>query len=337
VIARLSRGTRRVLREELQLRLPEQWNFTHYLGVLALFFFLLQVGTGVLLMAYYRPVPADAYASIWWVVNEAHLGAQVRQLHARGADLLLALIAAHFAVVLWRLSYRKPRRATWMLGVVMLVVALAFGFTGVLLPWNQSGYWLADGAKNAISGVPVIGSFILKLLWGGTDITDDTLLRFYVFHVGLLPWAMVLLITVHLGLVWRRGLSGNETGGQSARGLPVVPDFVLNVLLSVLISLGVALTIAVLAGVPMGRRADPLAPIKLIDLPWYFAGVKKIFAWLPGRGGIVIVTAVVVLLFLVPFLDRSQQGSNLRGWMVRVAGLGLVVAFVLAGVLSLVR
>ncbi len=315
-----------------RIELPQNWSSFDYLGAALLFVFLLQVASGVLLMAYYRPVPQDAYASVWWIMNEVRLGAVVRQIHARGTDILLAVMAVHLGGMLWRRAYRWPRGLTWIIGAVIFTVSAAFAFTGILLPWNETGYWLADATRKAISEIPIVGGLILQVLWGGQEITDETLLRFYVFHVGILPWAVALLISLHLLLVWRHGLSSERSPGAR---VPLVPDFALNVFLVGLLSGGVVLSAGVLAGVPIGSKANPLAPVAASWVPWYFAVVEGVFERLPLAGALAALSAGSGFLLALPFIDRAAAGARWLGHLLVVIGFVLVGVFLLGGLASL--
>lgn len=197
--------TRALIREELELAAPRQLHSGHFLGALALFLFLLEVFTGILLMVYYQPTTAEAYGSIQYITSTAQLGWLVRGLHRWGANLLIVVILFHLLRVCWHGAYRE-RELNWVVGVLLLFLTLAFGFTGMLLPWDQQAFWTTDAARRAITQVPVLGGPFLDLLWGGAELGQGALLRFYVFHVGLLPWLTMLLIATHLYLVSRQGL-----------------------------------------------------------------------------------------------------------------------------------
>lgn len=331
-MAALNGGVQRVLGEGEPIELPQNWSPFDYLGVALFFLFILQVASGVLLMVYYRPVPPEAYASVWWIMNEVHLGAVVRQIHARGTDILLAAMAVHLGGMLWRKAYRGPRGLTWIIGAVIFTVSAAFAFTGILLPWNETGYWLADATRKVISEIPVAGGLILQVLWGGQEITDETLLRFYVFHVGILPWAVALLISLHLLLVWRHGLSGERRAG---RRIPLVPDFGLNIFLIAIFSGGVVLSVGVLAGVPIGAKANPLAPVATSWVPWYFAVVKGVFGRLPLAGALAVLSAGSGFLLALPFIDRPAAGGRWWGHLLVLIGLVLAGVFLLGGLRSL--
>lgn len=194
------------IRRELNLEAPPQLGWRHALGGIAVMLFVLQVLTGILLMVYYQPIASDAYESIQYLMGTAQLGWLVRGLHAWGGSLLVLAMLLHLVRVVLQGAYRG-RSFNWAVGVVLLLLVLAFGFTGTLLPWDQSAYWTIDEARAAIEDVPLLGPLLLGLLWGGIEeLGEGALLRFYVFHVGLFPWITVGLLLLHVYLVARQGL-----------------------------------------------------------------------------------------------------------------------------------
>ncbi len=194
------------IRRELELEVSPRIRWVHYLGGVTVFLFLLQVITGILLMVYYQPTAADAYPSIQYIMGTASLGWLVRGLHAWGSSLLVLLALLHLIRVFAERAYRR-RGFNWGVGMLLMLLLLAFGFTGTLLPWNQTAFWTIDEARAAIEQVPFLGPLLLAFLWGGVEeLGEGALLRFYVFHVGLFPWITVGLLVLHLYLVARQGL-----------------------------------------------------------------------------------------------------------------------------------
>lgn len=197
--------TRELIRRELELLVPPQFHVGHLLGSAVVFLFLIEILTGILLMVYYQPTVAEARPSIQYLMGTAQLGWLVRGLHRWGADLLILVTLLHMLRVGLFGAYRE-RELNWAIGVILLLLVMAFGFTGLLLPWDQQAFWTTDAARRAIERIPLIGKPVLDFLWGGVELGEGALLRFYVFHVGLLPWLTTLLIGVHLYFVARQGL-----------------------------------------------------------------------------------------------------------------------------------
>lgn len=206
--------TGRILRRELQYPVPPELGYRHFLGAVVLFFLLVEIVTGILLMVYYQPTAAEAHGSLQYLMSTARLGWLVRGLHHWGTHLLILATVLHLLRVYLQGAYRE-RELNWAIGSALLLLILAFAFTGALLPWDQGAFWTTDAARRAIEGVPVLGPLFLDLLWGGLELGEGALLRFYVFHVGLLPWITVLLIALHIYLVGRQGLFQAAREGAS--------------------------------------------------------------------------------------------------------------------------
>ncbi len=195
------------LGRELDRPVSTTIGWRHAFGALAVFFFAVEVLTGILLMVYYQPTAGDAYESIQYIMSTASLGWLVRGLHVWAGSLLVLFALLHLARVWIQGAYRGGRGFNWAIGVLLLLLLLAFGFTGMLLPWDQAAFWTIDEAREAIAGVPFLGPLLLGVLWGGIEeLGEGALLRFYVFHVGLLPWITVALLGLHVYLVGRQGL-----------------------------------------------------------------------------------------------------------------------------------
>lgn len=195
------------LGQELDRPASPTIGWRHAIGALAVFFFAVEILTGILLMVYYQPTAGDAYESIQYIMSTASLGWLVRGLHVWAGTLLVLFALLHLGRVWLQGAYRGGRGFNWGIGVLLLLLLLAFGFTGMLLPWDQAAFWTIDEAREAIARVPFLGPLLLGVLWGGIEeLGEGALLRFYVFHVGLLPWITVALLGLHLYLVGRQGL-----------------------------------------------------------------------------------------------------------------------------------
>ena len=181
------------------------WWFTF--GSATLFLFVIQGVTGVFLSVYYVPSPDKAYDSIQYIMNGVTFGWLIRGIHHWGATLMVIFVFIHMLRTFFMGAYKFPREITWLTGVILLFATLGMGFTGYLLPWNQRAFW-ATTVGTAIAGtVPFIGDFILRVLRGGTDLSGVTLARFFAVHIWFLPAVIVGLISVHMYLVVRLGIS----------------------------------------------------------------------------------------------------------------------------------
>jgi cytochrome b6 len=200
----------------------------YYLGGMALFLFLVQVTTGILLLLYYRPSASEAFESIQYIMAEVPFGWLIRSIHAWGANLFVGAVFLHLLSVYFLKAYRAPREMTWISGVLLLFVTLGFGFSGYLLPWNTLSYFATKVGTDVPAQVPVIGDLLSRILRGGSDVTGATLSRFYGIHVAILPAITTLLLGLHVYLVQRHGMSTPlSVSREKSRPMPFFPDFLL--------------------------------------------------------------------------------------------------------------
>jgi quinol-cytochrome oxidoreductase complex cytochrome b subunit len=328
------RRLKELLRAEFQHEIPAHVGRRHLLGGLALFLLALQIVSGILLMIYYRPSPDEAYESVRYVMNDVRLGWLVRGLHYWGAHLLIVVLLLHLVRVYVLGAYRE-REFNWAVGLLLFLLVGAFAFTGMLLAWDQTAYWNTDAVRNALEHLPMAGKSILDLLWGGHELETGALLRFYIFHVGLLPWLMIILIAAHLYLVNRQGLyhpapslptrslpaSGEGQGGGEGRSAPTRTyyDMLLEGLFLALLTFGGLLTLAVLFTPALGEQMDLLqyAPVQV---PWYFLPALGFFRLVSPDLGVWLAGLGLLGLFLVPFLRMRWMALSLGA----LAVLGLL-------------
>ena len=183
-----------------------RWYFC--LGGITFALFAIQGVTGILLSLYYRPTPEQAYDSILFIMNNVRFGWLIRSLHSWSASLMIAFCVAHMLRVFITGAYKRPRELNWVAGVVLLLMTLAFGFTGYLLPWDQKALWGSTVGSQILGVVPLIGGWLLGLLRGGPDITGLTLTRFYGVHMLVLPAITFLFLGAHFVIIRRQGISG---------------------------------------------------------------------------------------------------------------------------------
>src|SRR5690242_15008937 len=205
----------------------------YYFGGITLFLFTIQVMTGVLLLLYYRPSPTEAYESVQFIVTKVQFGWLVRSIHSWSANLMIFTAFVHMFSVVFLHSYRRPREVTWLSGIALLGLALGFGFSGYLLPWNKVSYFATKVGTDMAAAVPVIGEHIARFLRGGNDVGGGTLTRFFGFHVAVLPGITTMLLLVHLMLVQRHGMSSPPwLKTASLRQMKFFPNFFLRELMA---------------------------------------------------------------------------------------------------------
>ena len=188
-------------------RVPAETNWFHTLGSATLTAFLVQLVTGVILAMYYKPSPDEAYGSIQKITNDLWAGWLVRGMHKWGASVFIILLFLHMGRVFLFGAYKYPRELNWLIGVILLTLALAEGLTGYLLPWDETAYWATVVAININANAPIVGPFLGDFLRGGAEIGEETLARFYSLHMLVIPGGLIGLITLHLYLVIRLGVT----------------------------------------------------------------------------------------------------------------------------------
>lgn len=199
---------------------PRDINWFQTLGSAALTAFIVQAVTGVVLAMYYEPGPTTAYPSIKRITDDVWGGWLVRGMHKWGASVFIILMFLHMGRVFLFGAYKYPRELNWIVGVLLLVAGLAEGFTGYLLPWDQTSYWATTVGINLNGTAPFLGPFIAQFLQGGTAINADTLSRFYSIHMLILPALIAGLIGFHLYLVVRLGVTSPPWSKEAAGSGP---------------------------------------------------------------------------------------------------------------------
>jgi menaquinol-cytochrome c reductase cytochrome b subunit len=198
--------------EALYQRVPNYANAFYYcFGGMVFILIAFQLITGIFLAFYYVPDaagnPAAAYNSVKFIMDSVYLGWLVRGVHFWAANLLVVMIVLHMARVFWTGAYRAPRELNWMVGIVMLLIVLAFSLTGYLLPWDTKAYWATSVTIKIAASAPILGPLTEEILQGGPTLGPNTLQRFFAVHVFVLPALIVLLMYVHFRLIRQHGIS----------------------------------------------------------------------------------------------------------------------------------
>ncbi len=202
-------------------KVPSDTNWMQTLGSAALTAFLVQAITGVILAMYYKPDPKDAYSSIQNITDHVTLGWLVRGMHKWGASVFIILMFLHMGRVFLFGAYKYPRELNWIVGVLILVMGMMEGFTGYLLPWDQTAYWASVVGINLNGTAPFLGPWLAQFLRSGQEIGADTLTRFYSLHMLLIPGGIMALIGLHLYLVVRLGVTSPPWSKEAAGMQPV--------------------------------------------------------------------------------------------------------------------
>ncbi len=319
--------------------------FWYYWGGMTLFLFGVQVATGILLLLYYRASADEAYESVRFLMTQVSFGWMIRSIHSWAANLMVGAALVHMFSAFLLKAYRPPREVTWISGMALLALTLAFGFSGYLLPWNQLAFFATKVGTDIVGDLPIAGSFLLRLLRGGDHITGGTLTRFFGFHVAILPAAASVLLLLHLYLVQRHGMSvppSVERGAPPPRRMKFVPNFMLRDMVGWLAALGVLALLAALLPWELGIKADPYAPAPAGIRPeWYFGWMFQTLKVLPGHilgvegelFGVLAIGVAALAWLAVPFLDDPRgEGRRARLWT--LAGVIAMVYIAVFTVLS---
>jgi quinol-cytochrome oxidoreductase complex cytochrome b subunit len=300
----------------------------YFLGGATLFFFLVQIASGVLLLMYYQAGETTSYESLRYIVTQVPFGWLVRAVHCWSAHLMIVCAVAHMFSTMIQKAYRPPRELTWLTGYALFAITLCFGFSGYLLPWNELAFFATAVGTDSVKSVPLVGDWLLQVLRGGTDVTIHTLYRFFAFHVVVLPLAAFGLIGVHLLFVQRQGMAPPIGMDKAPRGMPFFPNFFLrDVLLwlgCLLLLLGLAAFLPYGPSIPgmewdLGRKADPFAPAYPgIKPEWYFLWVYQLLKEFPphilGLEGpeacLLLVFCLLGIWGAVPWLDRRARAGQ---------------------------
>jgi hypothetical protein len=177
------------------------------LGGITFALLAIQGVTGIMLAAYYQPTPEGAYASIQYIETQVRFGSSIRAIHHWAANGMVVMVVAHMLRVFITGAFKPPRELNWVNGVFLLVLTLAFGFTGYLLPWDQTAFWASTVGTEIAGAEPIIGNLALVFLRGGWDIAAVTLTRFYALHIMVLPAAIILFLVAHFLMIRRQGIA----------------------------------------------------------------------------------------------------------------------------------
>ena len=201
-------GLDRHYRRIFERKLPPGVTYFYCFGGITFFLFVLLTFTGIILSFYYVPSQHEAYSSIRYIDESLPTGWLMRSMHIWSASGMVASVMAHMIRVYVTGSYKEPREFNWVIGVMLFVITMAFGFSGYLLPWDQKAYWATTVGTAMPGTTPVVGEFLVRLIRGGEDVTGITLLRFYVMHVYIMPVVTMLLLWGHFHMIRRQGISG---------------------------------------------------------------------------------------------------------------------------------
>ena len=327
---------------------PKNFNIWYFFGSLALMVFVIQILSGIFLTMHYKPSELMAFDSVEYIMREVEWGWLIRYMHSTGASFFFIMVYLHMFRAMIYGSYRAPRELLWILGMLLYLALMAEAFMGYVLPWGNMSYWGAQVIVNLFGTIPVIGPGIVEWIRGDYGIADSTLNRFFALHVIALPFAIAFLILMHLVALRQTG-SNNPDGieikaklgadGKPIDGIPFHPYYTIKDLVGV----GVFLIFFVptFGGLflekPNFEPANALSTPEHIAPVWYFTAFYAMLRAVPDQqmGALLMLLAIVVLFFL-PWLDRSPVKSiRYKGILSKIALTLFVIAFIALSYLGL--
>ena len=334
---------------------PKKVNFWYLFGALASIVLILQIVTGIWLMMPYSNTEDGAFASIEYIMRDVDYGWIIRYMHTTGASMFFAIVYLHMFRGLLYGSYKKPKELVWIFGCTIYLVMMAEGFLGYVLPYGQMSYWGAQVIISLFGAIPYIGESLEVWIRGDYYISGITISRFFALHVVALPLILIALVFLHLVALHEVG-AGNPEGVDIEEyidddGVPLdsVPFFPYKVL-SAMPAIGVfgLVFCVIMFFFPEGggyflelanfEEANPLVTPEHIAPVWYYSPFYTMLRAVPDPlGGLIVMAAAVAILFVVPWLDRSNVASiRYKGILSKVAIVLFVVSFITLGYLGTV-
>ncbi len=288
------------------------WNFGSLSGIML----VVMIVTGIFLAMQYTPHADLAFDSVERIMRDVDYGWMLRYAHMNGASMFFALLYIHMFRGLYYGSYKQPRELLWILGVIILILAIMTAFMGYVLPWGQMSYWAATVITNLFSAIPLIGQNIVTFLWGGFTVGNPTLNRFYALHY-LLPFVILAVVLLHLIALHRFG--SNNPLGIEMKGpqdtLPFHPYFTIKDLFGLAVFLLIYSFFIFYAPNFLGSSdnyipANPMQTPNHIVPEWYLLPYYAILRSVPNKLlGVILAFGSIFLLFIVPWLDSSPVRS----------------------------
>jgi len=333
---------------------PKNFNFWYFFGSLAMLVLVNQILTGIWLTMNYTPTGEGAYASVEFIMRDVEWGWLLRYMHGVGASAFFIVIYMHMFRGLLYGSFRKPRELVWIFGMIIFVLLMAEGFMGYLLPWGNMSYWGAQVIINLFSAVPVVGEELAIWIRGDFIISGATLNRFFALHVVALPMAILLMVFLHIVALHKVG-SNNPDGidikkHKDENGIPL-DGIAFHPYYSVKDIVGVGVFLMIFCGIiffspemggyffepPNFTPADPLKTPEHIAPVWYFTPYYSVLKAVPNQGlGVIAMAGSLVILFFLPWLDRSPVLSiRYKSPIYKWALMLFVVCFVILGYLGM--
>ena len=286
------------------------FNRTFGLGGIAALLFVILFVSGMMLRFAYVPSGAGAYDSIVRLQQDVIFGRLLRNFHYWSAMLLVVVSFLHLVRVFYSQALYFERRKNWLYGLLLMFLVVSSNFTGYLLPWDQLSFWAVTIMTNMLSYIPLIGNSLAGMIRGGDAVTEETLLRFYTFHTGILPLLLVFFMTIHFWLV-RKARGVALPPSEKPERVDTMPYLVYKEALTALIVVLVLLLFSFFADAPLLDKAKPLVSPNPSKAPWYFMGFQELLMHMhPAFASFLIPLFVIELFIIIPFLPYSKVNSG---------------------------
>ena len=284
----------------------KKWWFC--LGGTPMYLFIIQVVTGIALTFYYVPSPEEAYASVAAITSQVRFGWYIRSLHKWSSNLMIIAVFLHLLRVYFTGAYRHPRQLNWCIGFALLGTTMAFGFTGYSLVYEQLSFWGATVATNLADAVPLIGPYLAYFMRGGPEIGGNTLTRFFILHIGVLPTVVFILLGLHVTLIRLHGVTELHFEEQQEidaehRHFRFFPEHVTTELLIGVLLMYLLTILALIFPAGLGAQADPSQTPAHIKPEWYFYFNFRLLKLTSLRLSVVLTMGLGAVAFFWPFIE----------------------------------
>lgn len=314
-----------------------QWRYTWGLGGISATLAVVLIITGVLLMFRYDASVETAYTSVQLIETQVWFGSLIRALHHWSANLLVITAFLHLLRVFYTGGFKDGRSANWIIGIGLLLIVLAFNFTGYLLPWDQLAYWAITVGTSLLSYIPLIGQAISDFLLAGPVVGQGALRNFYALHVAVLPALLILLMSYHFWKVRKDGgisqpkeeeVDGNGRKRPVER-LTTIPHLVQIEFAAASVLIAALLLFAIFVPAPLEALANPNHPPNPAKAAWYFLGLQELLLHMHALAVMALAGLVLLALIFLPWLDKDAADighyfRSLRGR--RVAALSALLS-----------
>ncbi|BBR41488.1 cytochrome B [Aeromonas allosaccharophila] len=332
---------------------PKNLNFWYFFGSLAMLVLVNQIITGIWLTMNYNPSAEGAFASVEYIMRDVEYGWLLRYMHSTGASAFFIVVYMHMFRGMIYGSYQKPRELLWIFGMLIFLVLMAEAFMGYLLPWGQMSFWGAQVIISLFGAIPVIGDDLTLWIRGDYVISGATLNRFFALHVIALPLVLVMLVAMHI-------LALHEVGSNNPDGIDIkkhkdengwpLDAVAFHPYFTVKDMIGVAGFLFFFCAIiffkpdmwgyflekPNFEVANGLKTPAHIAPVWYFTPFYAILRAVPDKLlGVIMMGLSIVVLFLLPWLDRCKVRSvRYRSKLHKLNIAQFVVCFVILGILG---